>query len=150
METFAVKFGKLIAVVALVTMPMGVFACARDQSSEDRNEAQERIFTPSELNAQADQYNGKNVYVRGWVVIGYEEFHIWDSKAAHDQPWTGNGKMPNACISYLGDISDRTPGRMEILYGKFWKDLAKSLNVYDLGTCNWSGLEVRSREMIKP
>lgn len=146
METIAMRFRTAITVVALLAMSIGSVACAGEHSGV----TQRRIVTPSELNAHADHYNGKYVYVRGWVVIGFEEFHIWDSKLAHDQPWPGHGKMPNECISYLGNISDRTSGRMETLYGRFWKNFAKSLNVYDLGTCNWSGLEVLRRTQAEP
>lgn len=94
-------------------------------------------LTPSELNASSAKYDGKRVRVRGWLVIQFEQYHFWDSKAASESPTSG----ANTCVSYLGPIH-RTTGKMVILEGTFWKDFAKSLNVIDLGTCNISGLDV--------
>jgi len=94
-------------------------------------------LTPRELNASPAKYDGKKVRVRGWLVIQFEQYHFWDSKAASESPTSG----ANTCVSYLGPIH-RTTGKMAILEGTFWKDFAKSLNVIDLGTCDISGLDV--------
>lgn len=109
-----------------------------------------QILTPSELNADPNKYDDQKVHLRGWVVIEFEEYHIWDSKAAHDKSATSSGMASKECISYLGSTKNRMMGRMEILYGTFWKDFAKSLNAVDMGTCNGSGLDVDKQELIGP
>ena len=103
--------------------------------------ASEPALTPSELNAHADQYNGKKVRARGWLVVSFEEYALWDSKEAYGRP-SAPGQFPNECVSYLGPINHRTSGKVAILEGTFWRDFATSLNVIDLGTCNISGLDV--------
>ncbi len=101
-------------------------------------------LTPSELNAHADQYDGKKVRVCGWVVIQFEEYWISDSQASSES----KDSKASECVSYLGPIRDRTRGRMEILYGTFWKDFGRSLDVVDLGACNLSGLDVEWQRAI--
>jgi hypothetical protein len=108
--------------------------------------ASEPILSPSELNAHADQYNGKRVKVHGWVVLRFEEYSIWDSKLAYDRPF--NVSNMGACVSYLGPLGHETRGEMRTLTGTFWKDFGGSLDVIMLGACNFSGLDLDNRPRV--
>jgi hypothetical protein len=92
-------------------------------------------LTPSELNDNPDQYDGKAVVVRGWLVSEFENVGIWDSKNAFD-----SGR-PQSCLSYRGKDPGRHFSEAVILKGTFRKNINPP-NVFNNGDCNESGLEV--------
>lgn len=106
-------------------------------------------LTPAELNAHADQYDGKEVWVSGWLVYQFEDIGIWDSKSAHDESvsLTLNSRTPHyppSCISYSGpSLGEHFSNRAVLLRGIFRKEILPP-NVFSNGICNRSGLEVES------
>lgn len=63
-----------------------------------------QLLTPSELNAHAEQYDGKEVQVRGWLVYKFEDIGLWDSKAAHDRPHDGGDQAVSLALSGRGSV----------------------------------------------
>jgi hypothetical protein len=117
--------------------------------------AEKPTLTPSQLNARAGEFDGKEVKVRGWLVFQFEDIGIWDSKMAHDLPHvagdeavslTVDGRSPvwpSNCISYSGpDLGGRSFSRAVVLSGIFRKKILPSGTISN-GICNDSGLEVQ-------
>ena len=110
--------------------------------------AAQPALTPSELNAHADLYNGKQVHVRAWLVYQFENIGLWDSQSAYEKAPGGDNSTPSICVSYLGpDLGKHYVSRMVVLTGTFRKDLDHDPNhpdqiIVSNGWCNNSGLEI--------
>jgi hypothetical protein len=100
-------------------------------------------LTPSELNARAEQYDGKEVRVRGWMVHQFENIGLWDSKAAYDGASNSSSvpfAWPTTCMSLSGLDGPRISEEV-IVEGVFRKHILPP-NVVSNGVCNDTGLEV--------
>jgi hypothetical protein len=114
------------------------------------------IVTPSELNAHADEYDGKAVRVRGWLVLQFEDVGLWDSKEAHNSPHEGGDV---AAVRKMDGISLNWPPTCVSVSGKFLNEMEKlesypaivdgvfrrhiyPPNVISNQVCNDTGLEV--------
>jgi hypothetical protein len=99
------------------------------------------VITPSELNAHAIKYDGKEVRVRAWLVHQFENIGLWDSKEAYDAPHQST-EFFQACVSYFGpDLGKHFVSRDVVLDGIFRKT-ALPPNTVSNGICNNSGLEI--------
>jgi len=112
--------------------------------------------SPSELNAHADQYDGKTVHVRGWLVLQFEDVGLWDSKDAHDRPHNGGDRAallqmqgasliwPATCVSVTGEFLHelrRFQSEPATVEGVFRKHIFPP-DVVSNQVCNDSGLEI--------
>jgi hypothetical protein len=122
--------------------------------------ASDPVLTPSQLNKHASLYDGKVVRVHGWLVFGFEDFGLWDSKRDHDNPHEGGDRAvmlqadglsvgwPVTCVSV--DSSD--PKFEALRHGKFislpvivdgiFRKTFLPPNVISNGICNESGLQI--------
>ena len=107
-------------------------------------------LTPSELNAHAAMYDGKEVHVRGWLVYQFEDQGLWDSKDAHDElrrrVQRNEVRDPpyfETCVSYSGPgLGRRLKSQYVVLDGIFWKNTDPP-GSYIIGVCNAAVLETK-------
>jgi hypothetical protein len=93
---------------------------------------------PSDLNTHPDLYDGQRVTIRGWVIVQFESYHIWDSRTAALAP--SKDLNPVQCVSLLGRAAyTSSRGEYRTMTGTYWKDFATSVYPIDLGACNDSG-----------
>jgi hypothetical protein len=100
--------------------------------------AETPTLTPGELNMHADQYDGKHVRVRGWLVYQFEDIGLWDSKEAYGR---GFRLDPGTCVSILGFDPPRRVSEPAVVEGVFRKQILPP-NLSSNGLCNDTGLEV--------
>lgn len=108
-------------------------------------------ITPSELNAHAAMYDGKEVHVRGWLVYQFEDVGLWDSESAHDELRRSARRREvrdppyfETCVSYSGpDLGRHLKSRYVVLDGVFWKDPYPPGTNIIMGVCNAAFLEAK-------
>jgi hypothetical protein len=96
---------------------------------------------PSQLNANADKYDGKKVQVIGWLAYNFEDVGIWDSSKDH-----GERKNRN-CVSYSGPrLGNEYEDQFVILRGTFKKRIIPP-DMVSLTNCSDSGLKVEGHPL---
>lgn len=102
---------------------------------------------PSQLNAHASSYDGKQVTVRGWLVLGFEKRYLVDDKRSY-KDWPSD----DVCVTVVNANallvrqSEYNEKQVE-LRGTFHRDVLSN-GVVRLGACNTSGLEID--ETVQP
>lgn len=98
--------------------------------------------SPSELNSNAKEFDGKYVTVKGYMIDNEENTSLWDSKNA----LISKEINVDQCISVI--FSDSVSRRMikfdkneVIVNGIFHKSIRHS-KIIRLGLCNWSAIEI--------
>lgn len=105
------------------------------------------VLKPSQLNAHSSSYDGKEVTVQGWLVLGFEKRYLVDDKRSYED-WPSD----DVCVtvvnagSLLAQQSKYNERQIE-LKGTFRRDVL-SQGVVRLGACNTSGLEID--EAVQP
>lgn len=99
-------------------------------------DSQNEVLTPSEIAANPDQFDGKHVRVKGYVVIAPHARNIFDSKNGHRKP-------DGTCLGLYGSESfvHTLRKKMEIVSGVFRKALCGPDDIC-LYWCSSSGIEV--------
>lgn len=95
-------------------------------------------LTPVQLNSAKDAYHEKRVKVRGWMRSEFENYGLWQSKAANEK-----GSFIKDCVSLMipesmdGDLYNKQYVELE---GVFLERLPS--DVVHLGGCNLTTLQL--------
>ena len=110
------------------------------------------VYRPSELVAKSRALDGKRVHVRGWIVLEFENFNLWDSKA----DFVRGDPAKCVALDHVLDLGYTHFNRSRLaLAGTFRSDLSAGRVM--LTMCNLMGVDVdrsefpwRSRKGLKP
>ena len=111
-------------------------------------------LTPSAVNTDADQYDGKMVEVYGWVDYGFERRYLLDEEP--DEESSAGRLSPSGyditCVSVevpeaLREKFEHLNRSFVVVRGIFRSDIAGA-GIF-LGLCNATGLEVASVDPVR-
>ena len=104
-------------------------------------DAREPVYSPSELNTHPKLYEGREVRVRGWIVLRPENRNIWDAKSDFEQI-----ADLSHCVSLIGvhdwTLDRRIDDQVLTISGVFHQYEHPEEPV--LGMCNNSAIEVNT------
>ena len=112
--------------------------------------AHDKHVSPSQLNCDAESYDGHVVEVTGWLVLEDTEISFWDSKVDREA-----GRDPlNQCVSLLvpDEIFEglRQFNRTKVrLVGVFHADIREVFSEVFLHLCNLKAIELRSVDDVQ-
>lgn len=102
------------------------------------------FVTPSDLNKDRHQFDGKLVTVRGYIINENENSSIWDKKSDE----TSIGAASQRCISFLypkkmEGALDKLSRHQVFVTGVFDENVSRSGRVY-MGLCNLTAIRLTS------
>lgn len=119
----------------------------------------EKYVSPRELNSHPDKYNGQEVYVKGYALLGTNSRSLFESKERYERyqiAWDHDdelalSKFDNDCITLteanlMMEYQDFFNGKTIIVHGVFEKD---SLNegVIDLQSCSDTAVRLKDDDI---
>jgi hypothetical protein len=138
---------KLVLASALV-YPFGLISCTKDVIAHHL-----RVYTPSQVVANAKKLRGQTVHVRGYLLLGDEAHNLWDSQKASEEIRTLHYRASDPawdrCISvYYNEMGAKAIGRSYPRYlvaiGRI--EIRNKENSVDFGACNEVSITIEDVE----